>query len=103
MGGLDVLINNGEQSQHAYSAVTGFLMLVHSICCVHLCSGHCWVASPLSLICGTADQQVATLLPDAGSCCSDLGVEHYGMADEIEFLENYKTHVASAVIMMQVS
>ena len=24
------------------------------------------------------------------------------MADEIEFLENYKTHVASAVIMMQV-
>lgn len=38
----------------------------------------------------------------AGSCCSDLGVEHYGMADEIEFIENYKTHVASAVIMMQV-
>ena len=25
------------------------------------------------------------------------------MADEIEFIENYKTHVASAVIMMQVS
>lgn len=24
------------------------------------------------------------------------------MADEIEFLENYKTHVASTVIMMQV-
>jgi len=43
------------------------------------------------------------LLPGAGSCCSDLGVEHYGMADEIEFLENYKTHVASAVIMMQVA
>lgn len=38
----------------------------------------------------------------AGACCSDLGVQHYGMADEIEFLENYKTHVASTVIMMQV-
>lgn len=38
----------------------------------------------------------------AGACCSDLGVQHYGMADEIEFLENYKTHVASIVIMMQV-
>ena len=25
------------------------------------------------------------------------------MADEIEFIENYKTHVASAVIMMQVT
>lgn len=41
------------------------------------------------------------VLINNGSCCSDLGVEHYGMADEIEFLENYKTHVASAVIMMQ--
>lgn len=38
----------------------------------------------------------------AGACCSNLGVQHYGMADEIEFLENYKTHVASTVIMMQV-
>lgn len=38
----------------------------------------------------------------AGACCSDLGVQHYGMADEVEFLENYKTHVASTVIMMQV-
>ena len=38
----------------------------------------------------------------AGACCSDLGVQHYGMADETEFLENYKTHVASTVIMMQV-
>lgn len=38
----------------------------------------------------------------AGACCSDLGAQHYGLADEIEFLENYKTHVASAVIMMQV-
>ncbi len=54
-------------------------------------------------MCGTADQQVARLLPGAGSCCSDLGVEHYGMADEIEFFENYKTHVASAVVMMQVT
>ena len=39
----------------------------------------------------------------AGSCCSDLGAQHYGMADEIEFIENYKTHVASAVIMMKVN
>ena len=31
-----------------------------------------------------------------------MGAQHYGMADEIEFLENYKTHVASTVIMMQV-
>lgn len=38
----------------------------------------------------------------AGACCSELGAQHYGMADEIEFLENYKTHVASTVIMMQV-
>ena len=56
MGGLDVLINNGEQSQHACFAVAGFLMLVNSTCCLHLCSGHRWVASPLSLICGTADK-----------------------------------------------
>ena len=103
MGGLDVLINNGELSQHAAFAVAGLLMLVNSICYMHLCSGHRWVASPLSSVCGTADHYVARLLTGAGSCCSDLGVEHYGMADEIEFLENYKTHVASAVIMMQVA
>ncbi|KAL3148701.1 hypothetical protein ABBQ38_014114 [Trebouxia sp. C0009 RCD-2024] len=41
------------------------------------------------------------VLVNNGACCSDLGVQHYGMADEIEFLENYKTHVASTVIMMQ--
>lgn len=38
----------------------------------------------------------------AGACSSDLGAQHYGMADEIEFIENYKTHVASAVVMMKV-
>ncbi|KAL0044428.1 hypothetical protein WJX82_006022 [Trebouxia sp. C0006] len=57
--------------------------------------------------CQSAVEEAASLmggldvLINNGSCCSDLGVEHYGMADEIEFLENYKTHVASAVIMMQ--
>ena len=44
----------------------------------------------------------ATHIHVAGACCSDLGAEHYGTADEIEFLENYKTHVASTIIMMQV-
>lgn len=54
------------------------------------------------MLCASTKPKHSGYWVGAGSCCSDLGVEHYGMADEIEFIENYKTHVASAVIMMQV-
>lgn len=112
MGGLDVLVNNGAHfyNAHVIRQLVSAWLLSPSCCLDLLLSdqmcGTCEVPAVVCLLFWAALSVLPPVLQcgvlAAGACCSDLGVQHYGMADEIEFLENYKTHVASTVIMMQV-
>ena len=92
MGGLDILVNNGEPHKQYKACVCGNEAALQSTA-----QGCCLSVSLLALL------VPHTWYQPAGACANDVGEREYGKANEEEFLANFQTHVQSVITITQAS